>query len=466
MFVTVVVGEDVCNGIRLRAWWRVVVTGMTGVAGGFVSGSGQQENGLSELGFDSEEGPFPFQAFRERTFAAFRHRSFRWVFSGMTVSTVGTWLHQAVVGFLVQEQFHNPTLTGLVSTVQFAPTLVLGLFGGLLADRYNRRDLLRFLLLFELVCSAFLAWALWKDQASLGVFYSVTFLLGAAFALRGPAQFALLPSLVAEQEVSSAISLNSIQFNTGRVIGPFLGGAMLETVGAAATIAVDACTYLCFLLALQFGLTGPKRKKHPRQKGQGGVWEGVRYVWARPWLLGVFLLLAVQGLCAAHIITLLPAYAEGDLGLGPSGFGRLLAAIGIGGVAGAMLSAGVVERVPRHLLGPSVLVANGIVLLGVSAARSLWIVQIMFVFVGVFYIGGRTLLNTAVQMGIVDEMRGRVSALWIVVFTGSFALAAPFWGLLSDRIETSTSYFIGGVACLSFGGLAFTRLSWLERPAR
>lgn len=390
------------------------------------------------------------KTFRERTFGALRHRRYTILLMGTFVSQSGNWLHATAIGILVATRTEDPVLVGLVGLFQFFPSLLLGLVGGVIADRFDRVKIIRWMQVVELALTGILAVLFATGQGSLAAIYTITFGMGLATALIGPAWFAFYPRLVPLEDVPSAVSLNAIQFNLARIFGPALGGIMIATVGAAGAIALNSISFLALIVPLfvmKFSIVQEKTD----EKGVKAILDGFRYVGSHRWLQVLLATVVVQALFAAQIITLMPALGRIDLGFDEGRIGFMLAAFGVGGLFGALAASNIVHLVPPRVLIPLMIAAIGATLVLVSRQTTFAGVLVALAVTGVFYIGAMSSMNALVQLGVEDHVRGRVMSMWFTIFVGIFPVAALVWGQVARRTSTALTLLLGGLVCLAYG---------------
>lgn len=402
------------------------------------------------------------RSFSERTFGALRYRWFRWTWVGAFLSTTGSWLQSVVLQFIVASTYQDEFLSGLISFLNFIPALLFGLLGGVVADRVSRLRLLIVTQWFELALAGAMAAVFALGWEHYWVVAALTFLLGVAISVNGPTYFAFFPSLVEQRDLPSAVSLNSMQFNIGRVLGPGAGAFLLAGLGAAAVFGLNALSYVALLIPLHLM---PGHREKPEPTGESG-WEsfvaGFRYVRRKPWLKTMLLNRVFQAFFAAQVVTLLAVFAVKDLGYEASGTGFLFSAFGIGGIVGALGAASVTSRVRREVLIPAVVVAIGLTQILLAFARSTPLVLLAIGLSGVAYIGGgQTAFQTIMQIGVSDEMRGRVMAMLFTIFVGLFPIGALVWGLVARWTGVTFTFWSGGIVMAVYGLLIFARPRWL-----
>lgn len=400
------------------------------------------------------------RGFSSRTFGALRHRGYAVLLAGTFVSQSGNWLHSAAIGILVATRTENPFLVSLVGLFQFFPSLILGLVGGVIADRFDRVRVIRTMQLVELALTGLLALLFFLDRGSLPVIYAVTFGMGLATALVGPAWFAFYPRLVPLEDVPSAVSLNAIQFNLARIFGPALGGLMVATVGPALAIGLNSLSFLALVIPL-YVMRFPVVQEKSAEGGFRAIVDGFRYVGAHRWLQVLLVTVVVQAVFAAQVITLMPALGRIDHGFDESQIGFMLAAFGVGGLVGALAASNLVHLVSRRTLIPALISAIGACLVLVSTQTGFKAILVSLAVTGVFYIGAMSSMNALVQLGVEDSVRGRVMAMWFTIFVGVFPLAAIVWGEVARRTSTAFTLLVGGVVCIAYGMV----LAWVGRRA-
>lgn len=399
------------------------------------------------------------RTFRQRTFGALVHPQFRRVWAGAVVSNAGTWLHAVAVGYIVASRTHDEFLVALVGFCSFFPSLVFGLLGGALADRFDRRKILLVGTWVDFGLTAVLALVFAVGWGSLAVIYLVTTGLGIAIAANGPSWFGYTPTLVPLADLPSAISLNAMQFNLGRVLGPAAGGFVLQHLGAAGAFGLNSLSFVALAVPLHMNRHFSPRTEGRRTEGSGlrQIADGLAYVWRHRPLRTMLTVALVQACFAAQLMTLLAAFAKNDLDLDAQGLGWLFAALGVGGFVGALASSNVVTVVRRERFVPAVLAGIGAGLILVSTQSSPVGVGLALVVAGTFYIGALSSLNALVQLYVDDSVRGRVSSLWFTVFVGVFPVAGLVWGAVARHTGTPFTYVVGGGACLVYAAFLWLR---------
>lgn len=415
--------------------------------------------------------------FRTRTFRSLRHRNYRLYFVGQLVSFTGSWMQSAALMWLVFDRTHAPLWPPLLLVAQVGPTLVLGPLGGALADRFPKRRLIILTQFAFLIAAVVLTLLVAFDRADPWLLFAVMFGSGIVQAIDLPARLAFVPDLVPRDDLVNAVSLNSLLFNSARAIGPAMAGLFFllaelvvtrgwlvgsrpVVVGAIWCFGLNAVSFLAVLIALnRISVPG---ERTALTVPTGGVLAGLRYVAARPSLFA--LLLLTGGLCVFGwpTISLFPAYTSLALGRAEQEYSLLVSGLGAGALCGALTTAtvGGVRLRPILLSGGAGLVAVG--LLGLSVARSLPMAVGCGAILGFGLILFLSTGQSAVQLSVTDEVRGRVMALWAM----TLAASAPVGHLLAGL--AATHYPVRQVvATLAVGAaIVATGVVWLALLVR
>ncbi|GGM06800.1 MFS transporter [Streptomyces fumigatiscleroticus] len=381
----------------------------------------------------------------DSTWAPLAARVFRALWIAQLVSNTGTWMQTVGAQWLLVG--HGASLVTLVQTASSLPVVLLALPSGVLADRYDRRKVLlaaQFAMVTVLTVLAF------QDALGPGALLLLTFLLGCATALMGPAWQAIQPELVKREQLGQAAALGAVNMNLARAVGPALGGAVVAAAGAGWVFAFNAVSCLGIAAVL---LTW-NRPMPPRTTARGegllsAVQAGRRYVWHAPGVRRVLLRTALFVPGGAALWSLLPLVASRGLGLGSGGYGLLLGAVGAGAVGGAVA----LPAIRRRLGADGILAAGAAVFAGtlviLATVGRPWLAGAALLPAGLAWIGVLSTLNAALQQRLPGWVRGRGLAVYLVVFQGGQALTAPLWGALADGLGLAASLLIGAALLLA-----------------
>jgi MFS family permease len=394
-----------------------------------------------------------------RVFRSLRVRNYRLFFIGQLVSVSGIWMQQVAQDWLVLQLTGRAVPLGITTALQFTPIALFGAWGGLAADRFDKRRLL----IVVQVASATLALALGLltllGAVRLWMVYLLAFGLGVVFAVDQPTRQAFVTEMVGPEQVPNAVALNSALFNCARVTGPALAGVAIVAFGIAPAFLINAASYLATVAALVAMDPGRLHRPARAERGPGQVRAGLRYVWATPALRGTLLLVAVVGTLGLNYRVVLPLLARFEFSAGPQAYGLMMSVMAAGSVAGALAVAGR-SRPTRALLLGSVAAFGVFTLLGAVAPTLGWEL-VALVPVGVATISFIATANTTLQLGSAETMRGRVMALYGIVFLGSMPLGGLLASWLAEAYGPRAPLLLSGVVCV----LAAVAGAWLLRGA-
>jgi len=379
---------------------------------------------------------------------AFRHRDFRLFWSGQLVSLIGTWMQSVGQSWLVLELTGSPFSLGLVNALQFTPILLLSPVGGTLSDRLGKR---RILLVTQAVmmAQAFVLAALVRSGhvrywhvAVLAVLYG----LGRAVDI--PARQSFLSDLVGRADLPNAVALNSVVFNSARIVGPGVAGLLIARFDVGIAFFLNGLSFIGVLVAL----LAMRTEGHPDAAGRLGVRESllaaIRYAASTPSVAFTLGLLVVVSVLALNYNLVVPLIARDVLGEGAEGFGWLMSSLGAGAIAGA-LGVALLRRGRPPL---SFLAATGAILcvgaIVLALAGRFTVAMAVLAVLGCFQIIFSTGCNTALQLIAPDAMRGRVMGLYAMAFAGVTPFGSLLIGTIAEHLGVQTACVVGGVTGL------------------
>lgn len=386
-----------------------------------------------------------------RTFASLRtSRNFRLYLAGNTVSAIGTWMNFTASAWLVLQLTDSGTALGANVALYFLPVLLLGAYGGVLADRFDKRHIL----MITQSSYAVVALTLWAlvatDVVQLWMVYTLSLASGVVTAIDNPSRQSFYVEMVGEEHVRNAVSMNSAAFTGSRVIGPAVAGVLIATVGIATCFLVDGLSYVAVLLALA---AMRPAELHPQQRTtrtRGHLVAGLRYVWATDQLRRPLIAMAIVFTVSFNFAVFVPLLAERTFGGDAGTFGALSALAGVGSFVGAIVMA---SRVPeprmRDLAWWSVGSGASLVLAGLSP--TLWFAGLAMIPMGFTIMAFMITGNTMLQLNARPEARGRVMALYGIVFLGSTPIGAPIAGVIGEHLGARTGFVISGAVAAALG---------------
>ncbi|MGB5757330.1 MAG: MFS transporter [Acidimicrobiales bacterium] len=387
---------------------------------------------------------------------AFRHRNFRLFFFGAMASNSGNWLQNLAVPFVLFELTQKSVWVGLAGFAQFIPSFLLGPLGGSLADRLDRR---RVLLGTQsmMALAAFLLWGTWAaGWRNPWLILSITALTGVFSGLMIPSWQAFVPSLVPKADLASAITLNSTQFNAARAVGPALAGVLLATVGPGWAFFLNGVSFLAVIAAIWVVRPLPtERKTQPTQGVAKGFTEAIGYIKDRTGIrLGVLTAMLVA-FFGNPITQFTVVFTDQVYNAGPRVLGLLASAVGIGAVMVAPILSSWDTRIPRSVVIRIGLPFYALAVIAFGAAPSWPLGLVALLAVGAGFLAVVATTNTAVQLIVADEMRGRVMSVRVMGFTLAFPLGSLIQGILADVIGPQ-------VTVVSFGALLMVAALYLS----
>ena len=401
-----------------------------------------------------------------RSFAVLRHSAFRWIWAASLVSNVGNWMEAVGQSWLVQQQTASPFMVELLAASEFVPHALLMLAAGWLADHYDRRKLLLAGQTAMMVLGAVLAVAAHLGYASPWVVIGLAFAEGAAWASVAPSWQALVPALVPREELPAAIALNSAQFNTARLLGPMIAGALLSAATAAVVFDVNVVSFLGIVVVLALvqvpraqlaaAHTAPGDLKH-----SGGVRPALK--WAlhergpRRLILGLFMF----AMLAAPVQGLLPAMAGSVLQVGAHGYGVLLSSLGGGAIVGALSLARLPRSYPRHHLIPLSMLGFSLCALAYASSRWPLLSGAALGVGGVFWVWSLASSSTAMQLLVPDHLRGRAMSVAALATTGPLPLGHLLGGVVAHFLGIRAGVLLTAGALAAFSAWS----AWAREPA-
>jgi len=385
-----------------------------------------------------------------------RSREYRRFWAGSLIANLGLWIQTIALGWLVYALTRKASWLGTVSFVGNAPTFLLGLVGGAFADRMSRRTIMIVSLLILASSALALSMLAALEQVTIWRVIAIAMVTGTATALYTPAMHSSIPSLVDESDLLDAVTLNSVQFNLARAVGPAVAGLLYGAVGPAGCFAVNASGFLVLAIVIA-RLRLPPRPAVLQPPMGRALREGLGYVRRHPVIGPAIFLAAVMSLFGFPYIIMMPALASNVLGLDATGLGWLMAAVGAGAVVGgvALSVSGDLGRSPWVIgLGS---VAFGLCLLAFPAVDSPRRMAGLLFMLGALQTITIASMTTTIQLHVHDGMRGRVMSMITVIFFGFATLGGVIAGAIGDRIGVPNALAGGGLVTAVAAAVLATR---------
>jgi MFS family permease len=399
----------------------------------------------------------------ERTFSSLSVRNYRLFFIGQLISVTGTWMQTVAQSFLVLHLTDSGTVLGLTTAARFGPMFLFGPWGGVIADRLDKRRVLY----VTQSLSGLLALALGLLVAThvivIWMVYVLAVLLGFVNVFDNPARQAFISELVPREYLRNAVTLNSVTMNMARIFGAALGGVCVAALGFAPCFELNAVSFLAVLatLALMSGSKISASIREPRERGQ--VVAGLRYVRSAPELLVPLVMIAIVGTLAWEFQVSLPLLAQGAFHGGAGTYGTMASVMGVGAVVGGLVSASRSRPSSQGLALAAI--GWGVAIIAAALAPTLPLEYVTLLFVGYGSITFNSLAKTALQLAAVPEMRGRVMALWALAWLGSTPIGGPIIGWIASELGARWGLLAGGVPTVVVGLAAYPVLSRRSRPS-
>jgi MFS family permease len=381
---------------------------------------------------------------------AFASRNYRIYVTGNAISLTGTWLQRLAIGWLAWQLTHSGTWLGLVAFADLFPTVVLSPWAGALADRAERVRVIWVSQCVATTQATALALLTWFDAIDIIGLFTLAAMMGIANAINQPARLALIPELVDRANLPSAVAINSIVFNGARFIGPMLAGIIIAQGGISLAFAVNAAGYVAFAVALARLDLPPAKRQASEHKMLRAVIEGYLYAARHPGIGAMLMLMAVTSLGTRGFIEMLPGFADKVFGRGPEALAWMVGMVGLGAVVGGlwMVRRPAVEGLTAIVFANTLLMSAA--LLAFTATAQFWIALPCLAAAGFGLVVSGIGAQTLVQSAVAAAMRGRVMALYGMIFRGGPALGAVLTGTASSHFGLRLPIAAGALLCAAY----------------
>jgi MFS family permease len=397
------------------------------------------------------------------TFRSLSNRNYRLYASGAVVSNVGTWMQRVAQDWLVLQLTHNNgTALGITTGLQFLPILLLSPYAGLIADRFPKRRLLQVTQLMLAVPAMLLGVLAVTGVAQTWHVYLLAFVFGIGSAFDAPARQSFVSEIVGPEDLTNAVGLNSASFNLARMIGPALAGVLIAALGSGvpatgAVIMVNAVSYAAVILSLQRMRDSELNRATPTPRHKGMIRDGMRYVLARPDLMLILTIVFFAGTFGLNFQLTSALMATQVFHKGAGEYGILGTTLAIGSLTGALLAARRVRI--RHRLVIIAAVVFGVSEIVAGLLPSYLAFAIWTPVIGIASLTMITSANATFQMSVSPEMRGRVMALYMMIFMGGTPIGSPIVGWVGETFGARWTLIGGGVATILGTALAVLMFS-------
>jgi MFS family permease len=382
-------------------------------------------------------------------FRSLRHRDYRVYFWGSLVSLVGGWMQNAAQAWLVYDLTGSKVWLGVVSMLSTLPILLVSLWGGALADRVPRRRILLATQSASAVLALALAVIVGAGVVQVAHILALAFALGVVLGYDMPARQAFVVDLVGREDLSNAIALNAAVFHGARVVGPAVAGVLIAWIGPTPCFAINGLSFGAVIVALlALRLEGISKQSRPARDGEG-ILSGFGLVRRTPGLTALMGLALVMGIFGWSYTVLMPAFARDVLGVGPAGYGWLMAVNGLGSVLGSLLVAWIPQGRAMRWLNVWSIALFSAATFGFASVTSF---PVALAFLGVSGVGLSAFFssnNTLIQISVEDAVRGRVMGVYTAVFGAMLPLGALEAGAMAEWIGPQDTVRLGVAVCLA-----------------
>ncbi len=399
-----------------------------------------------------------------RVIRVFQNRDYAKYTAGNSLSLIGLWMQRIGVGWLTWELTHSPTWLGLIAMAEFFPVVIMGPIGGVLADRFDRATNMILFQSVAMIASGALFFLVFTDAITIWVLTGLTLIVGISSGLNSASRLALAPSLVPRDDLTTAIAMNSMVFNTARFIGPAIAGAVINVWGVEFAFACNAMSYLTLIWALWSIKTKLDASPNPAKKPGNVIAEikaGVVIVFSNTGSKTVMVIMVLTALLLRPVVQLLPGISDELFRAGADGFAYLTATIGAGAIAGGYWMAQRKDERSFHvgLLGIMVTLVGNVGLLFASSIN--WALPAAFILGAGMVITGIGIQST-LQMTIPETFRGRVLSLYGICFMAGPAVGALGMGAFAEVFGFSAPIMTASLAVLLMLSLVWPKRHTIE----
>lgn len=399
---------------------------------------------------------------------ALGHRNYRLFFSGQSVSLIGTWMTRIATSWLVYRLTGSAMLLGVVGFAGQIPSFLLAPFAGVLVDRWNRHRLLVWTQVLAMLQSLALAVLALSGRVNIHHVIWLSVLQGLINAFDMPARQAFVVEMIERREdLPNAIALNSSMVNASRLLGPSVGGVIIAAVGEGWCFMIDAVSYVAVIASLLLMRVTPRERRQAAGANVlGQLREGFAYAARFAPIRKVLMLLALVSLVGMPYTVLMPVFADEVLRGGPNTLGLLMAASGVGALAGALFLAARKSVLGLGKYIPLAAAAFGAGLVAFSFSRALWPALVLMVLTGLGFMVQMASSNTVLQTIVDEDKRGRVMSFYTMAFMGTAPFGSLLAGGVAERVGTPYTLLLGGVGCVLGAAWFALSLPALRRDVR
>lgn len=396
-----------------------------------------------------------FKVSVKSTFSSLAVRNFRLFAAGQGISLCGTWVQVVAMGWLVLQLTGSGTQLGMVVAAQFLPILLFGVWGGVIADRFNKRHILYLTQTVAAILALTLGILVLSNQIETWMIYLVSAGFGFTMVIDNPARQAFVMEMVGKERIKNAVTLNAVLVSIGRIIGPAIAGVLIAAFDVGPCFIVNAVSFLAVLVALALMRSSELTPSIPLEKQKGQVLAGLRYAWRISEIRTILIMMVIIGTFAYEFPVVLPLLATKTFQGGAGTYSLLTSVMSIGAMAGGIYTAGKSKVGMRTIF--RITFWFGVSMAAVAVMPNIATALALLVIVGVFSMVLIATANASLQLTTSSEMRGRVMALMSIAFLGTTPIGGPVVGYISTHSSPRIGLAVGAAAI--FVALIVGRLS-------
>ena len=383
-------------------------------------------------------------------FSALKIKNFRLYWLGMFISLIGTWVQYVAQSWLVFQLTNSVFLLGLVGFLGSIPVFLFSLFGGVAADRMNKKNILLFTQSTFMLLAFLLALLTQMKLITPAQIMLLALLNGIVMAFDAPARQAVIADLVGKQHLLNAVALNSAAFNSARVIGPALAGILIAGIGMSGCFYINGISFLAVIIALLLININNGAKRESGNFLLKDLSDGLKFIKDNPIILILISMVGITSLFGISYVILMPVFANDVLGVGEKGLGLLMSSTGFGALIAALILArlGDFKYKGKLLISSSIIFSISLVLFSLS--KTYFVSLIALILIGGASVTATGLINTLLQILVPDEFRGRAMSVFMLTFAGFMPFGNLLAGICAHIWGVSLTVLIGGIICAAF----------------
>lgn len=379
-------------------------------------------------------------------FTALKHKNFRYYWIGMCVSLIGSWMQNMAQPWLAYKLTQSPLLLGLIGVFQFTPVLLLSLFAGVIIDKFSKKKILIFTQSASLIITLILAILVWTGVVQYWHILLMATALGIVNTLDMPTRQSLVIELVGKEDLTNAVALNSSVFNLARIIGPAIAGVIMASFGTAYCFFINSISFGAVLISLFF--IKPMETNIIRGEKSDiieDIKDGLKYVYKHKIILNIMFVILIVSTFAMNLNVLVPVFAKVVLKQEETGFGILMSSVGFGSFLGAMMIASISKSNNRRFMTEIMPLIISLILIIGGFTSDFLFASITLAILGFCFVAFSSTANSAIQMDVEDEYRGRVMSIYYLVFAGCTPIGSLFAGTLAQHYGPQIAFMVSGV---------------------